>query len=88
MIGKDVQESLEGYEIWPITRKDFEMDDYEFIRKFESADRLMNFAGESILKRWTRKNKLKILDSRINTTHKIGLIQNKGLKKKRNFISA
>ena len=58
MIGKDVQESLEGYEIWPITRKDFEMDDYEFIRKFESADILMNFDWESILKKMDTKKQV------------------------------
>ena len=86
MIGNAFLEQLEEYEIWPITRIDLKLNDDEFIKKYETADILMNFAGESIIKRWTPKNKTKILESRINTTRKIGLISERGMQKKRIFI--
>jgi uncharacterized protein (TIGR01777 family) len=88
LIGNAIMKALEGYEVRPITRNDFKLNDNEFIRKFEIADILMNFAGESIIMRWNSKNKKKILESRIGTTRKIGLITERGLKKQRLYLTA
>jgi uncharacterized protein (TIGR01777 family) len=73
-IGKALTNSLyaKGWTIKPINRESFRMPDDEFrISKIEGSDVIINLAGASISKKWSRKYKQEIYDSRINSTHKI-----------------
>ena len=69
-------------------RKDFQLSDKAFTRKFESAELIMNFAGEPIINRWTDRNRKEILDSRLQTTRKLGRLLELGTKIERHYIAA
>lgn len=59
-----------GYEIIPIYRKDFANSE-DLVSKIIKSDVVINLTGFPILCRWTKKNKSKIENSRIETTRKI-----------------
>lgn len=72
-VGGFVKNYLEekGYKVIPLTRTEFSWSDKELADYLENADYIIHLAGESILKRWNKKNREKILNSRIDTTKKI-----------------
>jgi uncharacterized protein (TIGR01777 family) len=88
LIGSAVAGRFDRYNIQRAGRKDFIKKDDAFIQRFESADVIMNFAGSPVLKRWNRKNRKEIIESRISTTRKIRLIMERGVRKQRQYISA
>ena len=88
MIGQSVTRLLENCEILPVTRKDFTLNDQAFIEKYSSADVVMNFAGENIIRRWTKTNKGKIMQSRVTTTEKMAMLARKEKVPVKLFISA
>ena len=87
-IGSALAERLKGQNIIGAGRQDFAMDDHSFVNKYEPADVIINFSGTPIMKRWTPKNRRKIMESRIETTRKLGLVPTRGMKKARRFINA
>ncbi len=60
-----------GFEIIPISRKDLSGTSLELSLKIDGAFAIINLAGATISKRWTRKYKREIYTSRIFTTKKI-----------------
>ncbi len=62
---------LQQHQIIKINRKDYSLSINDFSSKFENADVVVNLAGATINKRWTRKYKREIYASRILTTRKI-----------------
>lgn len=60
-----------GYEIHYITRNDLKGSLNGIADKIEGVDLLINLAGASILKKWTKAYKTEIYNSRIQTTQKI-----------------
>ncbi len=74
LIGSFLSEYLKEYEILKINRQDFHLSDEIFSKKYCKADFIINLAGAPIIRRWNRKNKKLILESRINSTKKLGCI--------------
>ena len=72
-IGKALVNELTSKEhsIIKINRNDYFFSNEEFALKIENTDAIINLAGASIGKRWTRKYKREIYTSRILTTRKI-----------------
>lgn len=60
-----------GLEVIPLSRTEFSWSDKELAHYLEKADFIIHLAGESILKRWNKKNREKIISSRVTTTQKI-----------------
>lgn len=59
-----------GYNVVPIYRNDF--NDSELLqKKLNNSDVIINLAGESIIQKWNKRTKNRILASRILTTAKI-----------------
>jgi len=59
------------WEVIPLGRKDFGGTSEALAEKIETANVVINLAGAPIIKRWTRKHKKEIYDSRILTTRKL-----------------
>lgn len=88
LIGTYLSDYLQEYEIVKIERPDFQMDNEKFAEKFREADIIINLSGSKVIRRWTKKNRKEILDSRILTTQKLGCLSDKVPVKKRMFLSA
>lgn len=88
MIGSYLSGHLKGYKIMPISRKDFLLEEEEFAHKYRKADIIINLSGAPIIRRWTKKNRQKILNSRIMTTRKLGCIMEHDNKRERMYLSA
>ena len=74
LIGSHLSDYLKGYEILKISRQDFQLRDKKFAEKFQEADIVINLAGSTVIRRWTKRNRKEIMDSRILTTRKLGSI--------------
>lgn len=59
-----------GYNVIPMHRKDF-IDNGLLDEKLKNSNVIINLAGETIFQRWSKKNKKRIINSRIETTRKI-----------------
>jgi len=59
------------YEVSSLNRGDFNLDEDEFIKKFENIDVIINLIWAPIIWRWTEKYKKILYSSRIETTKKI-----------------
>ena len=62
--------------------------DNHLIATIERCDAVINLAGEPIIKRWTKKNKKKIYNSRVNLTRKLVSLMDRCKTRPRVFISA
>ena len=62
--------------------------DNHLIATLEKNDAVINLAGEPIIKRWTKKNKQKIYNSRIDITTKLTKLMDRCQTKPKVFISA
>ena len=60
-----------GYEIIPITRNDLLNAHLNLIKKVDDADVVIHLSGASLIRRWTRKGKDLIYNSRILTTRNL-----------------
>ena len=61
-----------GDEVVPLGRNLFKEENFdELCHRVESCDVVINLAGASINKRWTKAYKQELYDSRIRTTHQL-----------------
>ncbi len=60
-----------NYDIIRINRNDFSRPSQELAEKISGADAIIHLSGAPIIKRWTKKNKEIIYNSRVNTTSKL-----------------
>ena len=88
LIGSYLSDYLQGYEILKINRQDFKLEDKKIAEKFREADIIINLAGSTVIRRWTKKNRKEILDSRILTTRKLGSIMVYYPERERMYLSA
>ena len=73
-IGKTLMMYLKsnGHEPISISRSELLFENNrKLVEKINGADAIINLSGSSISKRWTKKNKVEIYQSRINTTRNI-----------------
>ncbi|MCK5462192.1 MAG: TIGR01777 family oxidoreductase [Bacteroidales bacterium] len=88
LIGSYLSSYLQGYEILKINRQDFKLEDKKIAEKFREADIIINLAGSTVIRRWAKKNRKEILDSRILTTRKLGSIMDYYPERERIYLSA
>ena len=88
LIGSYLSDYLQGYKILKISRLDFQLRDQKFAEKFQEADIIINLAGSTVIRRWTKRNRQKIMDSRILTTRKLGSIVDYYPERERRYLSA
>ena len=88
LIGSYLSDYLQGYEILKINRQDFKLEDKKIAEKFQEADIIINLTGSTVIRRWTKKNRKEILDSRILTTRKLGSIMDYYPERERMYLSA
>jgi uncharacterized protein (TIGR01777 family) len=89
-IGKKLTEKFHtlNYDVIPLKREDFKPDNnQELIKKIEGCDIVINLAGATIAKRWTKKYKKILYDSRIETTRILVEAINNLKNKPKKFIS-
>jgi len=70
-IAGELIRELHNYEIIKLARNDLFLIKEKLAEKIKDADVIINLAGYPIIKRWTKSNRKKIYDSRINTTRKL-----------------
>ena len=87
LVGTYLSGYLQGYEILKISRQDFILSNELFAQKYCDADFIINLTGAPIIRRWTRKNRKDILESRIITTKKLGCILEHCPNRKRLILS-
>jgi uncharacterized protein (TIGR01777 family) len=88
LIGTYLSGYLQGYEILKISRQDFQMNNIKFAEKFRESDIIINLSGSPVIRRWTKKNRKDILDSRILTTRKLAYILDYNPERERMYLSA
>lgn len=88
-IGKYLTQYFEkcDYEVLPLTREVLSSTEC-LVNLLESSDVVINLAGTSIGKRWSKKYKKELISSRIHTTRKIVSAINQLSQKPKLFISA
>lgn len=89
-IGKKLSEKFRtlNYDVIPLKRDDFKPENnQELIKKIEGCDIVINLAGATIAKRWTKKYKKILYDSRIETTRILAEAINNLKNKPQKFIS-
>lgn len=89
-VGQAVKNKLEtsGHQIFPVPRLLLLQGGKPLQHILETADILINLAGENIMGRWTEKKKQKILNSRINCTRNLVAAIEANTKKPALFINA
>lgn len=86
-IGRNLITELEKeFRILPVGRSNFRLSKTDFDKKMMTADAIINLAEGPIIKRWTRRNKKLIYNSRIDTTRKIAQFLINHQDKERLFI--
>ena len=88
LIGSYLWNYLQGYGILKISRQDFQLRDKKFAEKFREADIIINLAGSTVIRRWTKRNRKEILDSRILTTRILRSIVDSFPERERLYLSA
>ena len=88
LIGSAIAGHLAKHNILKAGREDFIKKDLVFVNEYDASDVIMNFSGTPVMQRWTSRSRKEIMDSRIGTTRKLGLILSMGEKKPRQYISA
>lgn len=90
LIGNRLTKNFESknWNVIPLGRRDFSGKIQWLVQKIEQADVLINLAGAPIIKRWTKKHKENIYNSRILTTRKLVEAIALSNKKPSVFISA
>lgn len=73
-IGQQISNKLteNGHQVSGINRKMLYGSSQELADEIKDADVIINLAGATILQRWTEKNKIRIYESRVKTTQKLG----------------
>jgi len=88
LIGTYLSEYLNEYDLLKISRRDLKLSDKEFATKYRESHIIINLSGAPVIRRWTRRNRKEILDSRILTTRKLGCIMKYNQDRERLFLSA
>ena len=88
LIGSYLAGFLHEYDLLKINRDDLQINDQTFADKHKDADIIINLAGAPVIKRWNRRNRREILNSRILTTRKLGSIMDHHPEKERLYLSA
>lgn len=72
-VGKHLHKYLlqKGYEVVPVSRAHFRLSVEELAAYFNGVDAVINLSGSPVIKRWTKKNRKEILNSRIETTARL-----------------
>ena len=86
-LGRSAAEQFKKHRLLLAGKQDFSLDDETFVKKYEGAEVIMNFAGVPVIRRWSKRNKKAILQSRIATTKKLGLIISQGKPLERHYIA-
>ncbi len=63
--------ALKGHEVIPVARESFLLDASELAKALRGAEVIIHLAGAPILKRWTKKYRQEIYDSRVMTTRRL-----------------
>jgi len=88
-IGRAIsQNSVKEHNVYAIPREISYKGGDELLSIVESSDVIINLAGENILKRWTRKNRERIFNSRITISGNIAKAVILAQEKPRLYISA
>jgi len=77
----------QSYDVLPITRKDLYYDHESLKNIINNADIIINLAGKSIFRPWTKHNRKTILDSRIISTQAIVSVLN-SINEEKHLINA
>jgi uncharacterized protein (TIGR01777 family) len=88
LIGTYLSGYLREYELLNISRNDLYLKDDEFAEKYRKSDIVINLSGAPVIRRWTKKNRKEIVDSRILTTRKLGCIMEYSQEQERLYMSA
>lgn len=90
LIGGELRKHFEqsGWKVILLGRKDFALSDEALAQNISDVDAVLHFAGAPIIKRWTKKYKQEIYDSRILTTRKLVNAIEISTKKPRVMIAA
>lgn len=87
LIGTYLTGFLNEYDLLKISRHDFQLNDQAFADKYKGADIIINMSGAPVIKRWNKRNRKEILNSRILTTRKLGSIMDLHPEKERFYLS-
>lgn len=89
-IGKNITKmfSQRRFEVIPLLRNDFSLNDEKLAEKISSCEVVINLAGAPILGRWTQKYRNTLYNSRIETTRKLVSALENSTTKPSLFISA
>ena len=88
LIGTYLSSNLNEYDLLKISRNDLQLADADFAEKYQESDIVINLSGAPVIRRWTKRYKKEILDSRISTTKKLGCIMEYNKDRERLYLSA